>query len=229
MTIPHVDRYTGLQLNEAAEALGSFNFIRIEDAATDPENPGVMYFADTGANKAESKFGRIYRMTLDPAHPRQATLEVVLDSGAGDDIVNPDNLGIDEHVLVIQEDRNNAASGYARIHVYDLTTETLTPVARLDPPDAAIERGGRPRRLGVERRGRRERVLRSGHVAPQRPGAPHEDPAAGHRPGDRLGRGSARTADPAADPGQLTEPETVRGAAERVRSLGRGASGRAHL
>ena len=100
MTIPHADTYSGLQLNEKAEALGSFNFIRIEDAATDPGNPGVVYFADTGANKAESKLGRIYRMTFDPAHPRQASLEVVLDSGAGDDIANPDNLGIDAHVAV---------------------------------------------------------------------------------------------------------------------------------
>ena len=58
MTIPRADTYSGLQLNEEAEALGSFNFIAIEDAATDPGNPGVMYFADTGANKAESKLGR---------------------------------------------------------------------------------------------------------------------------------------------------------------------------
>jgi len=144
VTIPHADRYTGLQLNDAAEALGSFNFIRIEDAATDPAKPGVVYFADTGANKAESKLGRIYRLTLDPAHPRRATLEVVLDSAAGDDIVNPDNLGIDTHVLLIQEDRNDKASGYARVLMYDLTTGDLTPVARLDPPEAVIERGGGP-------------------------------------------------------------------------------------
>jgi hypothetical protein len=144
VTIPHADRYSGLQLNEAAEALGSFNFIRIEDAATDPGNPGVVYFADTGANKAESKHGRLYRMTFDVANPRNATLEVVLDGDAGDDIVNPDNLGIDEHVLLIQEDRNDTASGYARVLMYDLTTGTLTPVARLDPPQAVIERGDGP-------------------------------------------------------------------------------------
>jgi hypothetical protein len=144
VTIPHAERYSGLQLNERAEALGSFNFVRIEDAASDPANPGVVYFADTGANKAESKLGRIYRMTFDPAHPRNATLEVVLDSGAGDDIVNPDNLGIDAHVLLIQEDRNDTSSGYARVLMYDLATGDLTPVARLDPPASVIERGGGP-------------------------------------------------------------------------------------
>ena len=107
VTIPDAERYSGLQLNEQAEAIGSFNFIRIEDAATTRRTPGVVYFADTGANKAESKLGRLYRMTLDPARPRRASLEVVLDSGEGDDIVNPDNLGIDADVLLIQEDRND--------------------------------------------------------------------------------------------------------------------------
>ncbi len=144
VTIPHAERYTGLQLNEKAEALGSFNFVRIEDAATDASNPGVVYFSDTGANKSETKHGRLYRMTFDPANPRRATLEVVLDGDAGDDIVNPDNLGIDQRVLLIQEDRNDTASGYNRILLYDLTTGALTPVARLDPPPAVIERGGGP-------------------------------------------------------------------------------------
>ena len=68
----------------------------------------------------------------------------MLDSGEGDDIVNPDNLGIDANVLLIQEDRNDKASGYARILMYDLTTGDLMPVARLDPPEAVIERGGGP-------------------------------------------------------------------------------------
>jgi hypothetical protein len=144
VNIPNADRYTGLQLNERAEALGSFNFVRIEDAATDASSPGVVYFSDTGANKSETKHGRVYRMTFDPAHPRHATLEVVLDGDAGDDIVNPDNLGIDQRVLLIQEDRNDTASGYNRILLYDLTTGALTPVTRLDPPPAVIERGGGP-------------------------------------------------------------------------------------
>ncbi len=143
-TIPNAESYTGLQLNEKAEALGSFNFVRIEDAATDASNPGVVYFSDTGANKSENKHGRLYRMTFDPANPHRATLEVVLDGDAGDDIVNPDNLGIDQRVLLIQEDRNDTASGYNRILLYDLTTGTLTPVARLDPSQTAIERGGGP-------------------------------------------------------------------------------------
>jgi hypothetical protein len=142
VTIPHVERYTGLQLNAVSEALGSFNFVRIEDAANDPDTPGVVYFADSGNARSDSRHGRLYRMTIDPEHPRRATLEVVLDGDDGDDLVNPDNLGINARALVIQEDRNAPRSGYARVLVYDLASGTLTPVARLDPPLAVIERGG---------------------------------------------------------------------------------------
>lgn len=142
VTIPHAKRYDGLELNEKAEALGSFNFVRIEDAVSDPGGPGVVYFSDTGAKRAQTKDGRIYRMTFDADHPRRATLEVVLDGDDGDDIVNPDGLGISEQALVIQEDRNDTGTGYARIHVYDLATGSLTAVARLDPSHAAIHHGG---------------------------------------------------------------------------------------
>lgn len=144
VSIPHASRYSGRELNEVAEGLGSFNFIRIEDAAHDPGNPGVIYLSDTGANRAESKNGRLYTLTADPANPRNATLEVVLDGDAGDDLVNPDNLGINETTLVIQEDRNNTSSGYARVHTYDLGTGALTAVARLDPSQHAIDVGGGP-------------------------------------------------------------------------------------
>ena len=68
----------------------------------------------------------------------------MLDKGAGDDIVNPDGLGLNDQALVIQEDRNKAATGVARIHVYDLGSETLTAVAALDPSDAAIAKAGGP-------------------------------------------------------------------------------------
>lgn len=144
VSIPGAARYTGLELNRVAERLGSFNFVRIEDAAHDPGNAGVIYLSETGANKAETKNGRLYTLTVDPARPRHATLEVVLDGDAGDDLVNPDNLGLNETTMVIQEDRNKASSGYARVHTYDLGTGELTAVARLDPSQHAIDVGGGP-------------------------------------------------------------------------------------
>jgi hypothetical protein len=141
VTIPHVERYDGHELNAKAESMGSFNFVRIEDSATDPSNPGVVYFSDTGQNIAETRYERVYRMTYDVDHPRRATLEVVLDSTV-DDIVNPDGLGINATSLVIQEDRNKPSTGYNRAHVYDLSSGTLTAVARTTPSKVAIKRAG---------------------------------------------------------------------------------------
>jgi hypothetical protein len=141
VTIPNVERYDGHELNDEAEALGSFNFVRIEDAATDPSHPGVVYFADTGQNIAETRYGRVYRMTYDVDHPRRATLEVVLDSTV-DDIVNPDGMGINATSLVIQEDRNKPSTGFNRVHVYDLSSGTLTAIARTTPSRPAIRRAG---------------------------------------------------------------------------------------
>jgi hypothetical protein len=83
-------------------------------------------------------------LTIDPVSPRRASLEVVLDGDAGDDLVNPDNLGINSSTLVIQEDRNDTSSGFARVHTYDLGTGALTAVARLDPSQHAMDVGGGP-------------------------------------------------------------------------------------
>jgi hypothetical protein len=144
VTIPHAERYTGPQLNDVTEALGAFRFVRVEDAAHDPGNPGVIYISDTGSNQDQTHNGRVYRFTVDPAHPRNASLEVVLDGDRGDDLVNPDNLGINETTLILQEDRNRYDSGYARIHRYDLSSGVLTAIARLDPSAKAVEASGGP-------------------------------------------------------------------------------------
>ncbi len=102
----------------------------------------MIYLSDTGAKGSQTTKGRIYRLTVDPASPRRATLEVVLDGDAGDAIYNPDNLGINDTTLVIQEDRNGAKSGYARVRAYDLGSGVVTSVARLDPSDHVIGVGG---------------------------------------------------------------------------------------
>jgi hypothetical protein len=137
-----------IELDRAAQARGAMGLIRIEDAVADPTNPGVVYFADTGAGRLaegqESRAGRIYRLTMDPANPRRATREVGVDGDAGADMINPDNLGIAGRSLVIQEDHNNARYGYDRVLVYDTVDETLREVARTDPPAHLIDKEGGP-------------------------------------------------------------------------------------
>ena len=101
-----------------------------------------MYFSETGRANQEVTHGRIFKLEVDPAHPRQATLSMVLDAAAGDDIFSPDNLGISDSALVIQEDRNWKKSGYNRVLVYDLSSGDLTPVARTDPNRAIVDDRG---------------------------------------------------------------------------------------
>jgi hypothetical protein len=141
--IPQASNSNPIELDRKTSSLGAMGLIRIEDAVADPDNPGVVYFADTGAGRLaegqESRAGRIYRFTFDPEDPTNATLEVVVDGDAGDDMINPDNVGIAGSSLVIQEDHNNAKYGYDRVLVYDTVDETLREVARTDPSQHLID------------------------------------------------------------------------------------------
>jgi hypothetical protein len=65
-----------------------------------------------------------------------------LDAEAGDDIFSPDNLGISDTALVIQEDRNWKKSGFNRVLVYNLASGTLVAVARTDPDQAIVDDRG---------------------------------------------------------------------------------------
>jgi hypothetical protein len=140
--IPHAEDLLPLQLEKLVQRMGAFDFDRIEDQIGDPNEPGTIFFAETGRAHADVPRGRVYRLDVDPAHPRHATLRVVLDSSDGDDIFSPDNLGISDAALVIQEDRNWKRADYNRVLVYDLATQTLTPVARTDPDQAIIDEKG---------------------------------------------------------------------------------------
>jgi hypothetical protein len=131
-----------LQLEKLVQAKGAFDFDRIEDQVADPNTPGRIYFSETGRAHADVPKGRVYQLDVDPANPRHATLSVVLDSSAGDDIFSPDNLGISDRALVIQEDRNWKKSGYNRVLTYDLASGVLTAVARTDPDQAIVDEKG---------------------------------------------------------------------------------------
>ena len=140
--IPEAEEVVPRELEKLVQSMGAFDFNRIEDQIDDPNAPGTIYFAETGRANQEVTHGRIYRLEVDPAHPRHATLSVVLDAAAGDDLVQPDNLGISDAAIVIQEDRNWKGSGYNRVLVYDLATGTLTSVARTDPDQAIVDEKG---------------------------------------------------------------------------------------
>lgn len=140
--VPHAEDLLPLQLEKLVQSMGAFDFNRIEDQVADPNDPGTIYIAETGRANQEVTHGRVYRLQVDPSNPREATLSVVLDAEAGDDIFSPDNLGISDTALVIQEDRNWKKSAYNRVLVYDLASGLLTPVARTDPDQTIVDDRG---------------------------------------------------------------------------------------
>jgi hypothetical protein len=140
--VPRAENLLPLKLEKTVQAMGAFDFNRIEDQVADPNHTGTIYFSETGRANQEVTHGRVYKLEVDPTDPTNATLSVVLDAGDGDDIFSPDNLGISDTALVIQEDRNWKMSGFNRVLVYDLASGTLTPVARTDPDQSIVDDRG---------------------------------------------------------------------------------------
>ena len=144
--ISQAENADSVTLKAAAAARGAFKFDRLEDAAAYRAKKGRFYFADTGKAPRTLR-GRIYQFDVNRADPTQASLQVILDGDAGDDIYNPDNLDTSARSIVIQEDRESpfrggpvppnppvADSGHNRVLVYDIETGTLQSVARVATP-----------------------------------------------------------------------------------------------
>lgn len=146
------------QFNPAAAALKAIPFGRVEDLDYRKGGPGrEVYFNVTGQNNSganadygRTKYGRVYKLTLDAADPTRGTLEVVLD---GDDragparlFQNPDNILVTRNYAYIQEDPNGYGDEThdAYIYQYNLTTGELKVVMELDHrrTDAKYNVGG---------------------------------------------------------------------------------------
>ena len=127
-------------LEAAAQREGAFDFTRLEDVAQSRTDPTVAYFVDTGDGASEAKQGRLYKLDIDASSGRapRASIKLVLDGDAGDDIVNPDNIDTSATSIAITEDRNaenrgpEVSGGYGRVLVYDIAKGTVRPVARVD-------------------------------------------------------------------------------------------------
>jgi hypothetical protein len=124
-------------LKAAATAKGAFRFARLEDGAMAQQHPGRHYFVDTGKAGEATLRGRLYRMDIDPSDPTKASVTLLADGDAGDDMVNPDNIDTSPHSVVIQEDREAPFRAiHNRVLVYDIKSGTIRPVARVNttPP-----------------------------------------------------------------------------------------------
>ena len=126
------------RLEVQARAMGSLNFVRLEDASAVPTQPNTFYFVDTGddelydpiTGRPVTKSGRLYLARLDPFNPTVVQeLRVVLDGDEADDIYRPDNIAVDDRYVWIQEDPGKRGVHTARIMRYDTNTRRVEPMA----------------------------------------------------------------------------------------------------
>lgn len=144
--IPNHQALTGAQINAASGGLSSVRFGRVEDIDYRKGDEGrEVYFNVTGqatsganADYSRTKYGRVYRLTLDANDPTKGSLEVILDgddrSGIAKAFQNPDNILVTENYAYIQEDPNGYGDEThdAYIYQYDIRTGALKVAMELD-------------------------------------------------------------------------------------------------
>lgn len=140
-------------LEEWSNANNVFQFVRLEDIATDKRNPTVAYVADTGSTRiipdpdtgrmvrgpsgtvGFADGGRIFRFEFDKHNPLEVTGFSILaqgdDATAGDFVpfVNPDNIETSGRSLMVQEDHSDA-----RIWQYKWSQAKWRVVAHVTDP-----------------------------------------------------------------------------------------------
>jgi hypothetical protein len=132
-----------------------FQFVRLEDLDYDRNNHRVVYVADTGTTRVvpdpatgrmrrgptgtvgQADNGRIFRFKFDRKNPRKVdSFSVFLNADAGAPAVpggpmrQPDNVGINERSLMVQED-----SVGAKIWRYDFASGVWSVVAHVNETD----------------------------------------------------------------------------------------------
>lgn len=144
--IPGAKTLTGAQINATVNAFGAVSFGRVEDLDYRKGGTGrEIYFSVTGQNNtgvnadySRTKYGRIYRLVLDPADPTKGTLDVLLD---GDDrtgpaklLQNPDNVVATPNYLYIEEDPNEYGDEThdAYLWQYNYATKEMKVVFEID-------------------------------------------------------------------------------------------------
>lgn len=134
---------------QRAEAVGSFQFSRPEDVATNPANGKEFVLASTGSSALSDANGTVYTMTLDVAdiNAPAGTLKVLYDGNddAAVRLRNPDNLDwADDGSIYIQEDRSTSSLfGTAAVNKNEAS------IVKIDPVTGALKRVAEIDRTGV--------------------------------------------------------------------------------
>jgi hypothetical protein len=164
--VPNAEGTTGAQIEAAGLVHNMIQFGRVEDLdyrKGSAEANRELYINVTGQNNtgvnadySRTKYGRVYRLTLDAANPLRGQLEVVLDgddrTGPARQFQNPDNIYVGTNYAYVQEDPNGYETHDSYIYQYDLRTGAVRVVMELDhrrtAPDAAKYNVGGDSRFG---------------------------------------------------------------------------------
>lgn len=85
--IPNAKNLSDVQLLTAADAIGAFGFVRVEDTEFDPAAPTRNLFLATTGGSRSNRLGRLYQLSMNPSKPeKDGTLTVVYNA---DDIITP--------------------------------------------------------------------------------------------------------------------------------------------
>ncbi|MFD2937602.1 alkaline phosphatase PhoX [Spirosoma flavum] len=139
---------TGAQINGKVNELKAIKFGRVEDVdyrKGGGANGREVFFVVTGQNNtgvnadySRSKYGRIYRLTLDASDPTKGKLEVVLNgddrTGPANMFQDPDNICVTTNYAYIMEDPNEYGDEKhdAYVYQYELSSGKLMPILVLD-------------------------------------------------------------------------------------------------
>ena len=137
----------GAQTNAKTVELKAIQFGRVEDVdyRKGAGNGREVYFTVTGqdyaganADKGRTKYGRVYRLTLNAADPTKGKLEVVLNgddrAGIAGMFQNPDNICVTQNYVYVQEDPNGYGDEThdSYIYQYDIAARTLKIATELN-------------------------------------------------------------------------------------------------
>ena len=146
--VPNAAGTTGAQIEAAGLAQNMLQFGRVEDLDYRKGSASAnreIWFNVTGQNNTgfnagyqRTKYGRVYRLVLDPANPLRGTLQVILDgddrSGPARQFQNPDNIYVGQNYVYVQEDPNGYGDEThdSYIYQYDMRTGPMRVVMELD-------------------------------------------------------------------------------------------------
>ena len=139
---------TGAEIEAVGKTKSMMQFGRVEDLdyrKGSAANNREIYFNVTGqpttgvnADFSRTKYGRVYRLTLDAADPLKGTLSVLLDgddkSGPMKDMQNVDNIFVGTNYFYTGEDPNGYGDEThdARVYQYNLSTKEVKVVMEVD-------------------------------------------------------------------------------------------------